>query len=491
MRKTFTCIFLTLTLAVGFIAPAPASQVKEGMPCNKNKAVKILNSEKYICKKIKKKLTWTSNTGVKREKIALVITEELIDTKKDSVPVIEQKLLTLQSSIESGTHLRLELSEDVYLGHCASFLVYPWGIADTYEGVFYRQNKEYLVPVDLSSKENLPLSFTFGCSGYPIQSYSIEWALSENAYSPTVIALQTAIDKSTIRNLLPEKFDFTTPGEIRVGFPRIENVQNSLIFQDDGYFATETLISFGVNKLLDSCVSRILNGQGVDVKNRVYGPGNSSSYNVPGLLPSGFDRLNGFGYVSYKSSKNEELKLEISCLGSGDFSSTFFHPAPKILLNVVEEAKCPSSYKDQTLPSIKPANLELTCKEDSRGDFTWTSIPKMKVVPANPSASNLPISAEEQKKLNVMIQSAQKLGLKARKIQQILHSSLKSPASKRNSAGKTASINTLISQAEEIILRIQKLNTISNFSQGTAEISQIVQNFNTLETTYGEVLESS
>ncbi|CAB4343145.1 MAG: hypothetical protein F2851_05995 [Actinobacteria bacterium] len=483
MKRIVLTTFLALSLVSGLTSPSNAVQKSSGSTCSKNGAVKVLNSVKLVCKKVGKSLIWTQ-TGANKEERPAVVDKEI--PKQNPV-----NRLTLKSSIEAESKLRLELVEDVYLGHCASFLVYSWGIADSYEGVFYRQKKEYLIPVDLSSKGNLPLSFTFGCSGYPIQSYAIEWALKENVYTPTVKALQAPINKLNIQNSLPEKFDLTTPGEIRVGFPRIENVENSMIFQDDGYFASETAISFGVNKRLDSCVAKILNSQGIDVKNKAYGPGVSTSYNVAGLLPSGFDRINGYGYVSYKGSKNEELTLEISCLGSGNYTSAFFHPAPKVLLNVTEEAKCPASYKDQTLPSLKPANLELTCKEEPIGNFTWTSVPKGQATPTNRPAPTVTLSPEEQKKLKVMIRTAQSLGLKAQKIQQNLQNSLKGSASNKFSSEKISRMNALITQAGEIHLRSIRLNTASSFSQTATEIAQLAQRFEVLESSYGDLLESS
>jgi hypothetical protein len=483
MKRFFFTGILTLSLVSGFISPTDATQISSGSSCNRNGAVKLANSVKFVCKKVGRSLVWTQTGAKKEEKPAVVLND-----------MPEQNLLnklTLKSSIEAESKLRLELGEDVYLGHCASFLVYSWGIADSYEGVFYNQKKEYLIPVDLSSKEDLPLSFTFGCSGYPIQSYSIEWALRDNVYAPTVKALQTPVNKSNIKNSLPGKFDFTTPGEIRVGFPKIETVENTMIFQDDGYFASETAIGFGVNKRFDICVPKILNSQGVDVKTVAYGPGVSGTYNVTGLFPSGFDRLNGYGYVSYKGSKNEELRLEISCLGSGNYTSTFSHPAPKVLLNVIEEAKCPASYRDQTLPSLKPANLDLTCKQDSLGNFTWTSVSKGQTTPTNRPAPTVTLSPEEESKRKAMVRSAQNLSMKAQKIQQNLRGSLNSPVGKKYSNEKMARINSLIAQAEDIVDRTRKLSTFSNLSQIVAEISQIVKRFEVLESSYRNALESS
>jgi len=483
MKNFLVTGLLTLSLVSGLMSPSSAAQTTSGTACSRNGAVKQSNSIKYVCKKVGRSLVWTQ-TGANKEEKPAVIDKEI--PKENPA-----NKLTLKSSIEAESKLRLELVEDVYLGHCASFLVYNWGVADSYEGVFYRQKKEYLIPVDLSSKNDLPLSFTFGCSGYPIQSYSIEWVLKENVYAPSVKALQAPVNKLNIKNSLPEKFDFTTPGEIRVGFPKMENVQSTMIFQDDGYFATETAISFGVNKRFDICVPRILNSQGVDVKTIAYGPGVSSSYTVAGLFLSGFDRLHGYGYVSYKGSKNEELKLEISCLGSGNYTSTFLHPAPKVLLNITEEAKCPASYKDQTLPSLKQANLELTCKEAPTGNFTWTSVPKGQATTTNRPDPTVTLSPEEENKLKAMVKSAQSLSMKAQKIQQLLRSSLNSAASKKYSNEKTAGINASIAQAEDIVVRTKKLSTASNLSQATAEISQIVKRFAVLESSYGDVLESS
>ena len=491
MNKINLLKLLPIILILGSLSPASASQISAGSPCSKNGATKVVKSVKYTCKKTGKTLTWVNPGAKKAEKQIEISSEKPLEGASDALPTSNSTPLTLRSSIESGTHLRLELSEDIYLGHCASFLVYNWGVADSYEGVFYRQKKEYLIPVDLSSKNDLPLSFTFKCPEYSIQSYTIEWALNSNSLLPTLTLLQKPIIKSEVKNVLPSNISVEPLGEIRVGFPDAKRVANSLKPVEDGYFATESNITFSTTKRLDSCVTKLLDQSGLDVKTLAYGPGIPSTYSDVSLPLSGFDRLHGFGYISYTGSKEIELRLEISCLASGTFSATYLHPAPVQLLQVIPEGACPSTYKDQILPAIKPSGTNLVCRANSSGVFTWSQIGKVEAAPRTAPVPVVALSPQQLAQLKAKIISVQKLGLKARKIQQMLDTSLKESSSRKFSKEKIAQINSLKSQAQEIDSRAQRLNVDTDSRLTNLEISWIVSNFTTLETSYFEIMAAS
>ena len=488
MNKINLLKLLPIILILGSLSPASASQISAGSPCSKNGATKVVKSVKYLCKKTGKTLAWVNPGAKKTEKQTGITSEKPLEGASDALPTGKSTPLTLRSSIESGTHLRLELSEDVYLGHCASFLVYNWGVADSYEGVFYRQKKEYLIPVDLSSKNDLPLSFTFKCPEYSIQSYTIEWAQSSNSLLPTLTLLQKPIIKSEVKNVLPSSISVEPLGEIRVGFPDAKRVANSLNPVEGGYFAAESNITFSTTKRLDICVAKLLDQSGLDVKTLAYGPGIPSTYSDVSLPLSGFDRLHGFGYISYTGSKEIELRLEISCLASGTFSATYLHPAPVQLLQVIPEGACPPTYKDQILPAIKPSGTNLICRANSSGVFTWHQIGKVEATPTTAPVPVVALSPQQLAQLKAKIMSVQKLGLKARKIQQMLDTSLKESSSRKFSKEKIAQLKSLKSQAQEIDSRAQKLNVDTDSRLTNLEISWIVSNFTTLETSYFEVM---
>ena len=491
MNKLKLLKLLPIILILGSLSPASASQISAGSPCSKNGATKVVKSVKYLCKKTGKTLAWVNPSAKKAEKQTEIASEKPLEGDRDALPASRATPLTLRSSIESGTYLRLELLEDIYLGHCASFLVYNWGVADSYEGVFYRQKKEYLIPVDLSSKNDLPLSFTFKCPEYSIQSYTIEWVLNSNSLVPTLTLLQKPIIKSEVKNVLPSNVSVEPLGEIRVGFPDAKRVGNSLKPVEDGYFATESNITFSTTKRLDSCVAKLLDQSGLDVKTLAYGPGIPSTYSDVSLPLSGFDRLHGFGYISYTGSKEIELRLEISCLVSGTFSATYLHPAPVQLLQVIPEGACPSTYKDQILPALKPSGTNLVCRANSSGVFTWHQIGKVEATPTTAPVPVVALSPQQLAQLKAKIMSVQKLGLKARKIQQMLDTSLKESSSRKFSKEKIAQLKSLRDQAREIDSRAQKLNVDTDSRLTNLEISWIVSNFTTLENSYSEAMASS
>ena len=479
--------FLTIIVIACSLAPASASEILVGSPCSKHGATKVVKSVKYLCKKTGKTLIWVNPNSRKAGKQTATTSDKPLEGASDALPVTKLRPLTLQSSIESGTHLRLELLEDVYLGHCASFLVYEWGVADTYEGVFYRQKKEYLIPIDLSSRNALPLSFTFKCPEFPIQSYSIDWKLSSNNLIPNLTLLKNPIIKSEVRNVLPSNMKIEPLGEIRVSFPDAKKVANSLTSLQDGYFASESNIFFSTTKQLDSCDAKLLDPSGSDVKILSYGPGVASTYSDSSLFPSGFDRLHGLGFISYKGAKEIELRLEISCLASGKFSATYLHPAPVQLLQVVLAGPCPSTYKDQILPAIKPFGTSLICRANGAGVFTWSQVAKVEPTPSTTPVPAAALSPEQLHQLKAKIKTAQNLGLKARKIQQMLDASLKESSSRKFSKEKIAQMESLIAQAKEIDLRSLKLNVDSYYPAINLEINWIAKNFTSLESSYGEL----
>jgi hypothetical protein len=491
MNKINLLKLLLTILILGSLSPASASQISAGSPCSKNGATKVVKSVKYLCKKSGKTLTWVNPGAKKTEKQTGITSEKPLEGASDALPAGKSTPLTLRSSIESGTHLRLELSEDIYLGHCASFLVYNWGVADSYEGVFYRQKKEYLIPVNLSSKNDLPLSFTFKCPEYSIQSYAIDWKMSSNSLIPSLTLLKKPIIKTEVKNVMPSNMKIDPLGEIKVGFPDSNEVANSLISLQDGYFASESNIFFSTANRLDSCVAKLLDPSGSDVKTLAYGPGVESTYSDSSLFPTGFDRLHGFGYVSYRGAKEIELRLEISCLASGTFSATYLHPAPVKLLQVVLTGPCPSTYKDQILPALKPSGTNLVCRANSSGVFTWTRIVKVEATPTTTPVPVVALSPQQLTQLKAKIISIQKLGLKARKFQQMLDTSLKESSSRKFSEEKITQLKTLRDQAQEIDSRAQKLNVDTDSRQTNLEISWIVSNFTTLENSYGEAMASN
>ena len=73
----------------------------------------------------------------------------------------------------------------------------------------------------------------------------------------------------------------------------------------------------------------------------------------------------------------------------------------------------------------------------------------------------------------------------------MLDTSLKESSSRKFSKEKIAQIKSLKSQAQEIDSRAQKLNVDTDSRLTNLEISWIVSNFTTLETSYFEVMEAS
>ena len=86
------------------------------------------------------------------------------------------------------------------------------------------------------------------------------------------------------------------------------------------------------------------------------------------------------------------------------------------LLQVIPEGACPSTYKDQILPALKPSGTNLVCRANSSGVFTWSQIGKVEAAPTTAPVPVVALSPQQLAQLKAKIMSVQKLGLKARKI---------------------------------------------------------------------------
>lgn len=491
LGKTIISKLLTILLVFGSLSSAHPSQTIIGTPCTRNGAIKIEKGEKLVCKKSGKLLKWSRTVAGKAPGIVPVTP---LNPPAETSPVLPSqgsKQLTLQASVESNTHLRLELSEDIYLGHCASFLEYKWGVADSYEGIFYRQKKEYLIPIDTLELESLPKSFTFKCPDHSIQSYEIKWLMNAGKMTPILNLLKVPKIKSEIANTRPLQIGANAPGEINIRFPKRESVVNDLIILSNGYFATQSSFIYFVNQPLDICNAKVLDQSGFDVKLKPTGPGVGSTYSDESLTPSGFDRLNGIGYFSYQGSNDIQLKVEISCLASGNFSDLYLHPGPRSNLAVIIDRNCPPNLKDQIFPAIKPSNSNLICKENPDGAFTWSNIPVPQSTAPNSSQQQIPLSAKDLELINAQIKSAQNLGLKAKKIGDKLAEALNLSISEGSSENKIAQIKVLIAQAQEIFIKTQNLRSNQSRAELSSEIKQIAKQFSSLEGSYQVILGST
>lgn len=349
------CI-LILTL----LLPTPSfSAVKK--PATKAAAVKKPAAKKVAVKKVVVKPTPTPKPAAIPEPVL--------------IPTAQVKMLNLEASLDSNSILRLKLKEDLPLVQCASFLTYPWGIADSYEGVFYRQSNEYLIPINLLSTEDLPSSFTYHCPEYAVQSYAIEWVKSQEKLMPKITLMPQPIDVATVKTRLPISNEPPKFEGIRIfGLDRPEEVAKTLIFGNEGRFLTETSITYVSPYSKDFCTSKIFNQEGKEV--------NSSAYNLPQggvpsdkIIRSNYDRLNSFGYVAFRGSFKETLRIDISCLGAGDKSQTFVHPAPNQPYFVVKDGACPDEAKGLILPGFKIGReSKFICSADNSGKYIWTLV---------------------------------------------------------------------------------------------------------------------
>ena len=372
---TFGLIFILF--GPSYIAEA-APQVKAGAKCLKVGLIQTVNAKRYTCVKSGGKLVW--NKG------ANVVTPKPTPSTGTTTPSTTQgEKLTLEASMDSDSILRLQLKEDVPLIQCASFLTYPWGIADSYEGVFYRQSNEYLIPINLLSKEDLPTSFTFHCNEYGAQSYSIEWVKSENQSKPKISLMSKPINSATIKNKLPESKELAKFEGIRVfGLDSPEEVAKTMYQGADGRALTQTAITYVSPYSKDFCTSSIFNLEGKQVKLSPYNP---NQRNVPTdkIVRSEYDRLNSFGFVAFRGSNEETLRLEISCLAAGNKTQTFVHPKPLNPYFVVKGGACPSEVKGQTLAGYpKGREFSFICVANNSGSYTWSQVDPSKPTPTSP-----------------------------------------------------------------------------------------------------------
>jgi hypothetical protein len=361
---TMAIVFSSSNLAEA--APRP----KSGSKCLKLGLIEEVNGKKFTCIKSGRKLVW--NKGEK------VVTPEPRPTPSSTTPTsspTQSKKLNLEASLDSDSILRLQLTEGVGLIECASFLTYPWGVADSYEGVFYRQSNEYLIPINSLSKDELPNSFTFHCNDYAVQSYAIEWIKSENQIRPKVSPMSKAINPTSVKNKLPDTKESAKFEGIRIfGLENPEEVAKTMFQNAEGRILTQTSIIYVSPYSKDFCTSSIFNLEGKQVKLSPYNP---HQRNVPSdkIVRSEYDRLNSFGYAAFRGSNQETLRLVVSCLAAGEKSQTFVHPGPLNPYIVARGGPCPSEVKGRTLAGYpKSRESNFICLANSSGSNTWSQI---------------------------------------------------------------------------------------------------------------------
>lgn len=451
----------------------------EGSSCKRNGATTIREGAKFICTKVGKKFVWR---GTKKS----ASTKPVIPAKPQiAEPIKKLEMLTLTASIEQNSTLRLELVEDVYLGHCLSFLVYDWGLADSYEGVFYRQKKEFLVPINLEIEDDLPRSFTFECQGYPVQSHAFNWSGAGQQRTVSLRKLVSAVAAAEITNVLPASSQALVPGMISAGIPDLKRTRQSIVRLPDGRNAHETFISYRSNIPRDICSAKLVNKSGEVVPLEKPGPNYFQSNST--LNRSGFDRLHSFGSVSYRGYKEEVLKIEISCSGAGNYSEEFLHPAPPMEFSVIEDGPCSEDNLGKAFPSLKSQQIELTCLKNAEGKLVWvqekrktSSAPTTSQLPENASGANDPALVAQ---INAIIN----LGLKARKIgENLLVLRSKIPNSKANQESLTR-IDELRSLADQTYLLSQSARTLTTRQEATALVSRIAKEHEFLQIQYEEV----
>jgi hypothetical protein len=459
------------------------SHALEGSSCKRNGATTIREGAKFICTKVGKKFVWRGTKKIASTKPIIPAKPQIAEPNK------KLEMLTLTASIEQNSTLRLELVEDVYLGHCLSFLVYDWGLADSYEGVFYRQKKEFLVPINLEVEDDLPRSFTFECQGYPVQSHAFNWSGAGQQRTVSLRKLVSAVAAAEITNVLPASSQALVPGTISAGIPDLKRTRQSIVRLPDGRNAHETSITYRSSIPRDICSAKLVNKMGESVPIEKPGPSYFQSNST--LIRSGFDRLHSFGLVSYRGYKEEVLKLEINCSGAGTYSEEFLHPAPPMEFSVIEDGPCSEDNLGKVFPSLKSQQIELTCSKNAEGNFVWVQ-EKSKTAPSS-TAEQLPqkSSGVKDPALSAQLNAIINLGLKARKIGEnllVLRSKIPNSIANQESLIR---IDELRSLADQTYLLSQSARTLTTRQEATTLASRIVKEHDFLSTQYEEIQELS
>jgi hypothetical protein len=366
-----------------------------------------------------------------------------------------------------------------------SFLVYDWGVADSYEPFFYRQKKDFVIPVNANDAEELPRSFTFECNGFPVQSYAFKWVLAGPSSSVSVKKLTSAIIVNNIVNRLPISSSSLLPGSISTYVPDIERIRWNISVLQDGRNAHETVLTYRSSIPKDICSAKILDSNGEQQKIEKLGPNYFDS--TGGLVRSGFDRLHSWGYVAFKGYKEAKLKLEIECSGAGLQSVEFVHPAPPVPLSVSENGPCPAEYEGTVSSSLKSAQISLTCNRNVDGNFIWvnekskTSTP----LPKPPTVANESVEPVQK----AQIRSILSMGLKVNKIDEnlgILRSKL---SSKKVDSKILLRIDDLRIQAKDVYTLSKTAVNLTSHQAAIVLAKQVVKGFNSVEEEYRKLVE--
>ncbi len=470
---------LALLSAVLFLGNLNIASATDEASCKKSGAIKVVEGVKYTCTKSGKKFYWLNG---KKKLPAKSLPSQ---TSTNSPTSQNPQNLTLQATLQPDSTLRLELLEDVYLGHCISFLVYDWGVADSYEGVFYRQKKEFLIPVNIENADELPRSFTFECKDSPVQSFAFNWALAGQSSSVSVKRLTSAVIANKIINRLPLSSATLVPGYISVYLPEIERTRETYSVLEDGRNAHETSLTYRSSIPKDICSAKILNRNGEQLKVEKLGPNYFDSSN--GLARSGFDRIHSWGYLTFKGYKEENLKLEVNCSGSGLSTVEFLHPAPLIPLFAREEGPCPAEYEGTVSSDLKSPNISLTCTKNVAGNFMWVNgKPKISTPLPTPTTGG---KGPLEPAIEAQIKSIMSMGMKAKKIGANLEILRTKLSSKNMDIKNLRKIEDLKIKADNIYTLSKTASNVSNSQEATALAKQVVKGFNSVEEEFGKLVE--
>ena len=470
---------LGLLSAVLFLGNLSLANASNQSSCKKSGAIKVVDGVKYTCTKSGNKLNWLNGKKLLPAKTKPNLSSTTNPTDQQS------QNLQLQATLQPDSTLRLEFIEDIYLGHCVSFLVYDWGVADSYEPVFYRQKKDFVIPVNANNAEELPRSLTFECNGFPVQSYAFNWVLAGPSSSVSVKKLTSVIIANNIVNRLPISSLSLLPGSISTYVPDIERIRWNISVLQDGRNAHETVLTYRSSIPKDICSAKILDSNGEQQKIEKLGPNYFDS--TGGLVRSGFDRLHSSGYVAFKGYKEANLKLEIECSGSGLQSVEFVHPAPPVPLSVLENGPCPAEYEGTVSSSLKSAQISLTCNRNVDGNFIWVNEKLKTSTPLSKPPKVANESVEPVQK--AQIRSILSMGLKVNKIDEnlgILRSKL--------SSGKVDSkilrrIDDLRIQAKDVYTLSKTAVNLTSHQAAIVLAKQLVKGFNSVEEEYRKLVE--